>query len=216
MKKIFFLLVILSAAFFFKLGNSALAATNQVEIYFLPPEAKIQTGGQIVLDLMLSTQKEKIYSLAAQVIYPADKLSFQSLEIQNSIITDWAKKIKESKGVINLTGGVKKGFLGDGKIVQLRFLAKNEGEASVLVPSSSLILNQNQQNVLEKTSPVTIIITSPEALPTSIPSQVEPLKTPRKSQALKFTFAFLLILIISGVLIYLYRERTAYSPPLSP
>ena len=192
-------------------------AAGQTEISILPVSAEITAGDSIILDLVLKTGGEKIYSLSLQLGYPADKLAVAEFRNQDSLVTDWVKQ-ETKPGLITLTGGIQKGFVGQGKIASLKLISKSAGETSITFLGNNLILDQNQQNQFSGGSTTSIKIKPSASSPSNPPPPAGGSPTPpSKILNQKNLLIVLLVLAVLAVVIVsiLLRRKSNWQKVLN-
>lgn len=218
-KKIILLIKIIAIFCLFLIVSGSVLAQSATEIYFSPEKVETEGGKEIILELLINTNEQKITSFFIQILYPDEKLTFLDLETEGSITTDWVKKFKQTDGLITLIGGIKNGFTGQGKIAQLKFISATgewtTNQAEISISPNSLALNPDQKNILEKANSAIISLVGQS---TPQLAEATPAPVPQKSQKLNVVWILLpvLILMIAGLGYYFYQRKLPPLPPSPP
>jgi len=216
MKKIIFF-VLISCLFSVFAPDFICWAAEEAQLSLTPAQSELLPGQEIILDLNLNSPAAKIYSLDLKINYPSEKLVFNGLDVENSLVTNWAKNRLDQNGSLNLIGGVKTGFSGQGKIARLRFITKAAGQAVISLLPASLLLDQNQQNVFKPGLPANIKINNPNLPVATNKPQVSLTPTPVVKQIKKnslspiILFSSLTFLVVA-VIFFLYQKSK--KPPV--
>ncbi len=105
-----------------------------VELYFDPPQATIEVGKNIVVNLKIKTNGRAINAAEGKINFPKDRLKALSIKTTSSIFTFWAEEpsISQEAGVISFAGGTIKQFEGSGgTLMSIIFTAKKIGGGSI-------------------------------------------------------------------------------------
>lgn len=202
MRKIICLIFILSLFSVLK-PNSICWAAEEVQLSFTPAQSELLLNQEIILDLNLTSPTAKIYSFDLEIVYPPEKLTFNGLEIENSLVTNWAKNRLDENGFLNLIGGVQAGFSGQGKIARLRFITKASGQAVISLLPTGLLLAQNQQNVFKPGLPANIKINNPQTSPTPTPV----VKQVKKNSLFPIILFTGLTILMAVIIFFLYQKN---------
>jgi len=129
--------------FLFLVFNSTQATT----LYLMPSSQTIYQGETFIAEVRLNTEGEEINVVKADLEFPANLLEALDLSKGGSILTLWPEEptFSSKEGSIALTGGLPGGFLGDGLILKITFLAKEIGQTNVnLKEDSQVLLNDGK------------------------------------------------------------------------
>lgn len=113
-KIIFWGLVFFSAPF---------SAVQASALYILPQSQNIYIGDSFLADVSIDTGEEEINAIEGAIIFPEEKLEVIDVIKGDSIIGLWIKEPNYSskKGEIYFSGGMPKGFKGQGSIFKINF-----------------------------------------------------------------------------------------------
>lgn len=115
-------------------------------LFFLPQSQDIYSGETFVLEARIDTEGRAINVIDGGIEYPSDKLEVVDIADGDSVVSLWVKKpaYNADKGEINFTGGVPRGFAGEGDIFKIVFKAKEgvvSGEEIKFRENTKVLLN---------------------------------------------------------------------------
>jgi hypothetical protein len=146
--KFFAILFIISIPFIF---SGVVEAAN---LYFAPSSGSYSMGRSFTVSVYVSSTSQLMNAVSGIITFPSDKLQVNSLSKTGSIISFWVQEPSFSNitGTINLEGVVlPSGYIGsNGKILDINFVAKSQGTASLNFSSGSVLAHDGQgTNILD-------------------------------------------------------------------
>ena len=129
---------------------SAVGARD-VSLYFAPDKGNFEVGEIFSVRLEINALK-KVNVVASSVHFPPEILDVVSISSEESILKLWVTEVNFSnrKGVVEFEGGLfNGGFSGKGNIIDIRFMAKAEGEAIVTAQNSTVLAHDGLGTVLD-------------------------------------------------------------------
>ena len=129
-------LIFLFSIFYFLLSGSVKAAT----LYLLPQSQTIYQGSSFMIEIRLDSEDEEINTAEVNLKIPSDLLEVLDFNKGGSMFSFWAVEPELKDNLISLTGGIPKGFKGDGLILKINFLAKEIGKAEINFKEDSKVL----------------------------------------------------------------------------
>ncbi len=159
--KIFTLLTITLGAII--VATSALAASSLS--FSLSEGTSYEVGDTFRANIVISPA-EKIYTVKAEVNYPADLLKVESFTFNSNwmpISQPGYDTIDNSAGLLIKTAGYPGGISAQAVLGTVTFRVLNSGEAAVKFTSESLVLNAVNTNVADSLSVLNLTLTSVSA-----------------------------------------------------
>ncbi len=164
----------------------------------LTSRSPINVGQEFAVTVLARSDIENSNLFVSKINFPTDLLEVVSIDDDLSFITSWAEQFYDNQtGQISLVGGVPSpGFKSNnvGSVMAtINFKAKAPGTALVdLTTASQIFSNSNNQNIIQKTTDASIVITgtavspSPNVSPSPIASpsaSVSPSPVPSPSES---------------------------------
>lgn len=164
----------------------------------LTSRSPINVGQEFAVTVLARSDIENSNLFVSKINFPTDLLEVVSIDDDLSFITSWAEQFYDNQtGQISLVGGVPSpGFKSNnvGSVMAtINFKAKAPGTALVdLTTASQIFSNSNNQNIIQKTTDASIVITgtavspSPNISPSPIASpsaSVSPSPVPSPSES---------------------------------
>jgi len=131
-----FIIIFLFSIFYFLFFDIAWAAT----LYLLPQSQNVYQGDSFLIELRLDSENEEINTAEINLKIPSSLLEVLDFNKGGSIFNVWAVEPESKDNLISLTGGIPKGFKGDGLILKINFLAKEIGKAEINFKEDSRVL----------------------------------------------------------------------------
>jgi len=122
--------------FFSLLPHLGQAAT----LYLMPQSQTVYQGDGFLVEIKLDTEGEEINTAQVGLTFPQNLLEAIDFSKGNSILQLFAEEPKIQKGEISFTGGIPKGFNGNGLLAKITFLAREIGRARVNFKENSQVL----------------------------------------------------------------------------
>ena len=114
-------------------------------LYFSPASGTYSVGSAFTVSINVSSPDQAMNAAQATIDFPKDVLSVSSLSKSGSIINFWVEEptFDNGTGKIRMEGvALNPGFIGrNGKILQITFKPKAEGNANLTFTSSSVLAN---------------------------------------------------------------------------
>lgn len=127
---------------FFTWFSGAKAAT----LYLMPQSQNVYAGDTFLTDVQINTNQEEINAIEGSLVFPDGKLAAIDVIKGDSIVNLWIKEPDYSgkKGEINFSGGMPKGFNGQGSLFKIIFKVLEsisaEGPADVFIKNDLRVL----------------------------------------------------------------------------
>lgn len=141
---------------------------NEAVFYFFPGDGTFNVDDNFSVDLRVNTSAA-IASVKAYLNFDYSFISVTDIDITDSAFSVWWENTyNNSTGEIQLQASMPSpGFIGDGLIAKINFLAINSGTANVTYDSVSLVLKPDDTNILNLTrsAEASFIISSPPPPP---------------------------------------------------
>ena len=136
----YFLVVIFSFSFLiFPL------VVRSATLYLLPQHQTVYQKDTFLVELRLDSENEEINTAELNLKVSSNLLEVLDFNKGGSIFNFWAVEPKAKDNLISLTGGVPKGFKGDGLILKINFLAKEIGKTEIdFKEDSKVLLNDGE------------------------------------------------------------------------
>ena len=165
MKQLSILVPVLLISVFF--ASSALAAG----LSFTPSSGTYNKGQTYSVSIYVNPASDSIYTVKAEVKYPADLLEVKSF----SLASGWTAlsqpgydEINNNSGILIKTGGYAGGLENNALFGTITFYAKDSGSASVSIGNGSQVLDDNSKNVL--TSRPSVLFTLSDEIEPATPT----------------------------------------------
>lgn len=142
--------------------HSVSAAT----IYFSPSEAKTDSGGNIILNLVLDPENTKNYTVKLDLEYPSDIMQVKSFKFSDgwmALSQPGYDLIDNEKGILTKTAGYPSGASMVLNIGTITLSALKSGITAIKVMPSSLVLNGENKNVFDGSANPASIVISPSS-----------------------------------------------------
>lgn len=120
-------------------------------ILFSPTNINIKEGQNFILTVTVDPNDTKDYTVKLEVNYPPDLLEVKSFTFADNWIPlsqEEYSYIDNKNGVLVKTAGYPNGITSKTNFGDILFLAKKDGNASILVTDNSFILDSTNQNVI--------------------------------------------------------------------
>jgi hypothetical protein len=132
-------LIILLVASTFFIGSQAVAAATP-GLNLVGPEGVVKEGGQVIIEVQLSTEAEVINTIGGAIKFDDQMLEVAALSDGNSIINYWVDQPTIAEpGQIIFSGVIPGGFSGSGaRLFKITFLARQSGQPVVSVSQATL------------------------------------------------------------------------------
>jgi len=124
-------------------------------ILFNPANGSYQSGQVFKVQILVNPQGSKIYTVKAEIKYPANMLEVQSFQFSDKwmpLVQPGYDVVDNSKGVLIKTGGYPGGFDSVETLGTITFKAKDVGTASLSFGSNSMTLDDLGANSLSLAS----------------------------------------------------------------
>src|SRR3989344_4257770 len=179
MKQLSILVPVLLISVFF--ASSALAAG----LSFTPSSGTYDKGQTYSVSIYVNPESDSIYTVKAEVKYPADLLEVKSF----SLASGWTAlsqpgydEINNNSGILIKTGGYAGGLESNALFGTVTFYAKDSGSASVSIGNGSQVLDENSKNVLTSRPSASFTLSETAATPATptpaVQNQVETTPAP--------------------------------------
>ena len=117
----------------------------------------MQEDGLLALSVYASTKQQKPFNAAsAEIHYPKDLLSLESLDINESVFNLWhIKPVLSSEGTIVFSGGTsaKGGLIFEGKLFEMFVRPNTNGSGVVQIQNAQVLASDGEgTNILENTN----------------------------------------------------------------
>lgn len=123
---------------FFIFTHSALATG----LFFDTSNTEIKTGSFFEVTVVLNSPEQKINAIEGSVYFPGDLLNFVNIRENNSIINFWVEKPQvKTNNLINFSGIIPGGYLGEGNLFKIIFKSKTVGQGSLDFQDIKVFLN---------------------------------------------------------------------------
>src|SRR3989344_9323016 len=162
-------------------ASSALAAG----LSFTPSSGTYDKGQTYSVSIYVNPASDSIYTVKAEVKYPADLLEVKSFSLAGgwmALSQSGYDEINNSSGVLIKTGGYTGGLESNALFGTITFYAKNSGSASVSIGSGSQVLDENSKNVLTSRPSASFTLSEKVAAPAAptpaVQNQVETTPAP--------------------------------------
>ena len=145
MKQLSILVPVLLISVFF--ASSALAAG----LSFTPSSGTYNKGQTYSVSIYVNPASDSIYTVKAEVKYPADLLEVKSFSLASgwmALSQPGYDEINNNSGILIKTGGYAGGLENNALFGTITFYAKDSGSASVSIGNGSQVLDDNSKNVL--------------------------------------------------------------------
>ena len=129
-----FLIVAVLIILFFPLS------ARSAMLYLIPQSQIVYQGDSFIVEVRIDTEGEEINALELGLTFPQNLLEAIDFSKGNSILQLFAEEPKIQKGEISFTGGIPKGFNGNGLLAKITFLAREIGRARVNFKENSQVL----------------------------------------------------------------------------
>lgn len=131
------------------------------EIKTIAPSCRV--GGNITLDILLNSPEVAANAIQGTIRFSPNLLTLVDLNTKSSLIQFWVQEpIKNNvSGLISFEGAIlNPGYLGKaGKILELTFSCRQEGAASIVFTTGSILANDGKgTNILDKLSSIDIAV----------------------------------------------------------
>lgn len=143
---LFLLFVVFALTFFV-----SVIGARDVTLSLVPDKGGFEAGEIFSVRLEINAFK-KINVVAASIRFPPELLDVVSVSSENSILKLWVTEANFSsrRGTIDFEGGLfNGGFLGKGNVIDIRFMAKAEGEATVFIESATVLAHDGLGTALD-------------------------------------------------------------------
>lgn len=159
MKKLFlyFNLIALGVVFFIGAPLTADAAL----INLSPQTKNVVAGNTFKITIAVDPFGESIFTVKAALSYPADLLRVTSFNFRDEWIPlnqPGFNEINNEKGIIIKTGGYPGGVISQTVLGVITFTGLKEGSATVSLSDDSIILNNDNKNILTNKSATTLTL----------------------------------------------------------
>lgn len=153
-------------------ANSVQAAS----LFFSPSSGSFVQGGNIVVNINVSSTDQAMNAASGTIIFPQDKLEVISLSKSGSIFNLWAQEpvFSNTYGTVNFEGIVlNPGFTGSlGRILTITFASKSSGLAVLNFTSGSVLANDgNGTNILTNSGSANLVLGKSDVVPQPIVTQ---------------------------------------------
>lgn len=123
-------------------------AVLAANLYFSPFEGSFKVGDTFAVGVFVSSVKEPMNAVSANISYPAEFLDVISLSKNNSVIDLWIQEptFSNTKGNINFEGiTLNPGFNGSsGRIITVNFKVKAAGDARMSFAAGNILANDGK------------------------------------------------------------------------
>ncbi|MEK7553063.1 MAG: cohesin domain-containing protein, partial [Patescibacteria group bacterium] len=174
-KKVFFGAAIVATALF--ITTPVQAAT----LSLVPPTGVVVAGESFSVNVVTGSVDQPMNAVSGTITFPTDLIEVVSLSKEGSVITYWVEEPNSSNVSVGGSGTIKfegvtlnPGFIGStGRILNLRFRAKQPGTANLEFAGGSVLANDGQgTNILENLSGARLTI-----LPARVETPIRPTPT---------------------------------------
>jgi hypothetical protein len=133
-------------------GGSGKTASSQ--LYLSPAKSSVSAGQTFTVQVHANSGTQSVNAVQADLSYPADKLSFVSLDDSTSAFTIKAIGDGSTPGTVHIARGNTTALTGDQLVATVTFTAKPaKGAATVsFLPSSALVTSDSHANIATTTS----------------------------------------------------------------
>jgi hypothetical protein len=163
--------LLFSSLIFFSLIVTPLAQA-QISAQFLlePANTQIASGNFVELTVTMNTGESKVNSYAAELNYPADKLTFESINTEGSPFT-MALESKGGNGKVSIIRGTTTAVSGEALIGKISFKANSSVNTNeITISNNSAIISSDNKNIL----PGSTVIDNSTHAPSNEPRINEP------------------------------------------
>lgn len=124
------------------------AQTNTAKLVVEPNTQTVSAGGSLELTVKMNTGSTKVNSYVAELNYPQDKLTFESINTDGSPFT-MALEAKGENGVVNIIRGTTNAVSGEALVGKVTFKAvANVAANEVTISNNSAIISSDNKNIL--------------------------------------------------------------------
>jgi len=174
MKKIIKILPIVLVVFFASIGYVSASS-----FFFSTNKISINEGETFKVVLSINPGDSKIYTVKADIAYPADMLEIMSFNFSDNWIPISAKEyniIDNDSGVLIKTAGIPGGIFKKADFGTIVFRAKKKGRAVINVKSPSFSLDFKNNSTLVKNPKIRVVVKSKKNdkefdIPTELPAK---------------------------------------------
>lgn len=145
-KKIF----LISSIIFINLIFIAKAEAS-VELSFSGINSILKKGDHFSIEFVVDVSKKSINVVDGSIIYNKNNVQVESIDKEKSIFNMWAREpiFDNQAGRITFIGGVNNGFIGNGKIFRINFIANNDGTTTLdFLDNTKVFLNDGKGSSL--------------------------------------------------------------------
>src|SRR3989344_143039 len=123
---------------------------NAARVYFELPSTTYKVGDRFILPVLIDTEGESLNALDIKISIP-ELLEVQEISKNGSVVQLWINEPLVNNKIINLSGGIPGGMIGDKKLVaKIAFQARAAGEGNIdFTKDSSVFINDGQGTRLE-------------------------------------------------------------------
>jgi len=127
--------------------------TNAAELYFKGPQ-EVEVGDRVTIQVVVSPGDEFINAIEGKIIFDQKNLRLEDISDGSSIIPLWVEKPELTEpGKIKFSGIIPGGFgpilSKEGKIIDLFFTAKKEGQIAIFFEDYQVFLHQSELGLAE-------------------------------------------------------------------
>jgi len=120
---------------------------GQASFFFSPSSESFTIEEIFSVELKIDTADNDINAAEASIYFPKEKVEVLELSIQDSIFSLWSKEpfVSDSLDLISFSGGLPQpGFNGVGKIITIKFKAREEGNINFYFDEGRILANDGK------------------------------------------------------------------------
>lgn len=142
--------------------------TPVTDIYLEPRSGTVVTGDTFTIEVMVSSQ-QPVNVFQGELSFDPEKLAVSEINYNTSIADLWAELpwYSNGGGTLNFAGGSTRpgGFTGEGSLLQITFITKKEGEATITFSQARILKHDGLGTDVQLGNPIDAVFSvGPERL----------------------------------------------------